>query len=112
MKGVDATEVYSVDWGILDSLRLLNRGRLRQEAIFDAVPPPDQGAPDMPRIAAAVGETDHVFVAHSKGFEFFEGRNGRLLQVAEADGYRRETIEVVRDSFGRPTYEAYRFAKR
>jgi hypothetical protein len=111
MKGVHATEVYSVDWGILDSLRLLDRGRLRQEAIFDAVPP-DQGTPDMPRIAAAVGKPDDVFIAHCQGFEFFEGRNEKLLKVAEAAGFRRETIEVIRDSFGRPTYEAYRFAKR
>jgi 4-amino-4-deoxy-L-arabinose transferase-like glycosyltransferase len=112
MKDVHATEVYSVDWGILDSLRLLNRGKLHQEAIFDAVPPPDQGAPDMTRIEAAVGEPDHVFIAHSKGLEFFEGRNGRLLQAAEAAGYRRETIAAIRDSFGRPTYEAYRFVPR
>jgi hypothetical protein len=111
MKGVDATEVYSVDWGILDSLRLLSRGRLRQEAIFGAVPP-DQGTPDMPRIQAAVGKPDDVFIAHCKGLEFFDGRNEKLLKAAEAAGYRRETIEVVRDSFGRPTYEAYRFAKR
>jgi hypothetical protein len=59
-----------------------------------------------------VGKPDDVFIAHCKGLEFFDGRNEKLLKAAEAAGYRRETIEVVRDSFGRPTYEAYRFAKR
>ena len=111
MKGAHAKEVYCVDWGILDSLRLLNRGKLPQEAIFDAVPP-DQGTPDMRLITAAAAGPDHVFIAHSKGFEFFEGRNAKLLKAAEGAGYRREMLALIPDSFGRPTYEVYRFVGR
>jgi hypothetical protein len=110
MKGAHAAEVYSVDWGILDSLRLLNRGKLPQEAIFDAVP--GNQAPDLPRIAAAAARPDDVFIAHAKGFEFFEGRNAKLLQAAEGAGYRREMLAAIPDSFGRPTYEVYHFVGR
>ena len=111
MKGVHATEAYSVDWGILDSLRLLDRGKLPQEAIFGAIPA-GQGTPDMPAILSAVGDPEHVFIAHAKGLEFFEDRNRKLIEAAEAAGYRRETLAAIPDSFGRATYEAYRFVGR
>ena len=110
MKGVHARVVYCADWGILDSLRLLNRGKLPLEGIYEAVPP-DQGIPDMPRITAAAAGTDHIFIAHSKAFEFVEGRNAKLLKAAEGAGYRSEMLAVIPDSFGRPTYEVYRFVR-
>jgi 4-amino-4-deoxy-L-arabinose transferase-like glycosyltransferase len=111
MKGARASEVYSADWGILDSLRLLDRGKLPLDGIYDAVPA-GRGTPDMPLIMAAVGRPDHIFVAHTRGFEFFEGRSEELVKAAEAAGYRRETLAAIPDSFGRPTYEAYRFVGR
>jgi hypothetical protein len=111
MQGVRASEVYPVDWGILDSLRLLDRGKLPLEGIYDAIPA-DQGTPDMARVMDAVSGPDHVFVAHTKEFEFFAGRNEKLIKAAESAGYRREMLAVIPDSFGRPTYEVYRFAGR
>jgi 4-amino-4-deoxy-L-arabinose transferase-like glycosyltransferase len=111
MKGVSASAVYCADWGIFDSLRLLDRGKLPLDGIYDAIPA-DQGTPDMPRVMGAVAGPDHVFVAHTKEFEFFEGRNEKLIKAAEGAGYRREMLAVIPDSFGRPTYEVYRFAGR
>jgi hypothetical protein len=110
-KGAHATEIYSADWGIEDSLRLLDRGKLPLDGIYDAIPP-DRGTPDMPRILAAAADPGHVFIAHTKAFEFFEGRNGKLIQAAVAAGYRREMLAAIPDSFGRPTYEVYRFVKQ
>jgi len=70
MKGVHATEVYFGGWGILDSLRLLDRGRLRQEAIFDAVPP-DQGTPDMRASRPRWANPTDVFIAPLPGIRVF-----------------------------------------
>jgi hypothetical protein len=105
-----AKRVFCLDWGIIDQLRLLGRGKLPLSLLFDAVPE-DGSAPDAERVAAAAGEPGDLFIGHTKGFEFFEGRNERFVAAAEAAGYRREMLRVVSDSGGRPTYEVYRFVR-
>jgi hypothetical protein len=108
MKDAPAERVYCVDWGILDSLRLLNRGKLRLSLLYDAVPT-DQGKPDTDRIRAAAADPGSLFISHAKGLEYMEGVNAKLVRTAEDLGYRRDMIAVIADSFGRPTYEVYRF---
>jgi hypothetical protein len=108
MKDAPAERVYCVDWGILDSLRLLNRGKLPLSLIYDAIPR-DQGEPDEDRIREAAANPENVFIAHAQGFEYMEGINAKLVRTAEDLGYRRATITVIADSYGRPTYEVYRF---
>jgi 4-amino-4-deoxy-L-arabinose transferase-like glycosyltransferase len=110
VKAARVKRVYCIDWGIVDQLRLLGRGKLPLSVIFDAVPE-NGGAPDAERIAAAAGDPDALFIGHTKSFEFFQGRSQKLVQTAEAAGYRREMLRVVADSWGRPTYEVYRFVK-
>ena len=41
--------------------------------------------------------------------EIFQGNNAKLLQLATAQGWRRDDMTVISDSFGRPTFEVYRF---
>ncbi len=101
------TLVVCNDWGIVDQLRLLGRGRLPLAIIYDAVPP-EAGAPDARRVAAAVSDPDHIFVGHTKNFEFFPSGE-MIVKAAEAQGYRQEMLTVIPDSWGRPTYEVYRF---
>ena len=102
--------VICVDWGIVDQLRLLGRGKLPLAIIFDAVPP-EGGAPDANRVAAAAGDSEDLFVGHTKDFEFFRGRGERFIEAAQAAGYRRDMVRVISDSWGRPTYEVYRFVR-
>jgi hypothetical protein len=102
--------VLCMDWGIMDQLRLLGHGKLPLAVIFDAVP--EGGAPDVNRIAAAAGGgPDYLFIGHTEAFEFFQGRGERFLKAAEAAGYRRDMLGVISDSWGRPTYEVYRFVR-
>ena len=102
--------VFCIDWGIVDQLRLLGRGKLPLAIIFDALPP-EGGAPDAIRVAEAAGDPEHLFVGHTKDFEFFQGRSERFVAAAQAAGYRRDMVRVISDSWGRPTYEVYRFVK-
>jgi hypothetical protein len=51
-----------------------------------------------------------VFIAHTKDFENFQGANDRLVKFAAAEGFRRDMLAVISDSFGRPAFEVYRFA--
>jgi 4-amino-4-deoxy-L-arabinose transferase-like glycosyltransferase len=108
-EGTKAKEVYCLDWGIVEPLRVLGRGRLPLDMFYAYLP--DQGPLDAPRIRTALAARDHLFLAHTKEFEFFAGPNAKLLKAAEAAGYRRETVAVISDSFDRATYEAYRFTR-
>ena len=109
VRTVPASWFLCTDWGIVDQLRLLGRGKLPLAIIFDAVP--EGGAPDADRIAAVAGDPDHLFIGHTRTFEVFKGRSERFLKAAEAAGYRREMLKVISDSWGRPTYEAYHFVR-
>ncbi len=110
LKRTPAKAVYCVDWGILDSLRILNRGRLPLLAVFDAVTE-DGAVSDPSLISAAASEPDGLFIAHVSGLGFFEGRNPALVKAAQSAGFRQEIVTRIPDSFGRPTYEIYRFEK-
>jgi 4-amino-4-deoxy-L-arabinose transferase-like glycosyltransferase len=92
--------VFCVDWGIQDSLRLLGRGKL---TTFDLTGPLDN--------PAVLADPAFLFVGRTKELEVFQGNRDRLAASASAAGYRRETVGLVSDSFGRPTFEVYRFAK-
>ena len=95
-----APVVFCVDWGIQDSLRLLGRGSL---TTYDLTGPFDN--------PAVLADPAFLFVGRPREMEVFQGTGARLAAAAEAAGYRRDLVAVIPDSFGRPTYELYRFAK-
>jgi 4-amino-4-deoxy-L-arabinose transferase-like glycosyltransferase len=92
--------VFCVDWGIQDSLRLVGRGTL---TTYDLTGPP--GNPDV------FADPAFLFVGRPKEMEVFQGNAARLTAAAETAGYRRIQVAAIPDSFGRPTFEVYRFAK-
>jgi 4-amino-4-deoxy-L-arabinose transferase-like glycosyltransferase len=92
--------VFCVDWGIQDSLRLLGRGAL---TTYDLTGPPDS--------PAVLADPAFLFVGRPKELEVFQGNGARLAAAAAAAGYRRDRVAEISDSFGRPTFDVYRFAK-
>lgn len=97
-----ARSVACVDWGIMDSLRLLNRGKL---------PLRWGGDEDEAGITAAATDGGTLYVGHPPGREVFAGKTEALLSRAIKLGYRREMLVVIADSHGRPTFEVFRFKK-
>ena len=69
-------------------------------------------AEDRDRLTAMVSGSDHVFLTHTPGFEFFPGLTARLVVFAGSLGYRPETLSVIGDTHGRPIFEAYRFVRK
>ncbi len=108
LKGTGSGNVYCVDWGMLDSLRYLNHGKLKLAVGSDPMSKTQLGPGDREAALRIVNDTGAVFVAHTKEFENFPGTNERLVKFAEAEGYRREMLAVISDSFGRQTFEVYR----
>ena len=108
LKGVPAKTMYSMDWGILDSLRLLSRGKFPLLVGTDQVSKPELSPEDRRIAEQMVAAPGAVFLAHTKDFEFFHD-NQKMIRFAAGEGYLPETMAVVSDSFGRPTYEVYHF---
>jgi hypothetical protein len=102
--------VYCVDWGIMDSLRLLNRGKLPLLVGTDLVSKAQANDDARQVLIKAIAAPDNVFLAHTKDFEFFQGNDERLVNYAAAAGYKREMLATIPDSYGRPVYEVFRFA--
>ena len=111
MREVPASNVFCVDWGILDSIRLLNRGRTPVRVGSDPISKPSLTEEDRGHVLEWIKEPDHVFIAHTAGNEFFQGTNAKLVALAAEMGYQREMIRVIGDSFGRDIFEVYRFRK-
>jgi hypothetical protein len=110
MKGVSSDNVFCVDWGIFDSLRLLNQGKLKLGVGSDPISKRELTGEDREFLQRMIGDPGHVFINHTKDFEFFEGVNAKLVKYAADQGVRREIMAVIPDSYGRDVYEVYRFA--
>ena len=110
LKGSAPGEIYCNDWGMMDSLRLLSRGKLPLRVGTDPIDKPQLDDTDREYLARAISEPGHLFINHTKDFEFFAGVNDKLVKFAKAAGYRREVLAVISDSNNRPVYEVYQFA--
>ncbi|HUK19120.1 MAG TPA: glycosyltransferase family 39 protein [Bryobacteraceae bacterium] len=102
LKSSHAKTVACVDWGIMDSLRLLNRGTL---------PLRWGGDENDPRLADLIAQPATLFLGHTAGREVFPGKTEKVTQRAAALGYKRKVLAVIGDSFGRPTFEVFSFER-
>jgi 4-amino-4-deoxy-L-arabinose transferase-like glycosyltransferase len=110
LKGTSPENLFCVDWGMTDSLRLLNRGRLPLRVGTDPITKRELDDKDRETLAKMISSPANLFINHTKDFEFFAGVNDKLLKFASAAGYRREIVTVIADRNGRPVYEVYHFA--
>src|SRR5262249_39279282 len=112
MKGSTAKQVYSVDWGLMDNLRLLDRGKLPLRVGTDLVAKAAVNTGDREALDKAIADPDSVFIGHTPEWEFFAGSTEKLVNYAAKIGYERAMLATIPDSFGRPVCEVYRFAAR
>ena len=104
--------VFCTDWGMLNSLRLLDGGSISFYPGSDPVfPKHDLTAADRRSIQWMLEQPDALFVAHTPDAESFPGANESLVQVAGEIGYRRELLTAIQDGYGRSIFEVYRLVK-
>ena len=110
-RDVKARTIYINDWGILDVLRILNRGKLPLRVGSDPLSKPQLDAKDKRIVLKRISEGESIFVGHTDGAEQFAGVNARLRALAVEAGYRREMLAEIADRNGRPIFEVFRFER-
>jgi hypothetical protein len=106
--GVRASHVYVLDWGILDVLRPLNRGRLPLEFVRGPLEG-DLNESNRDEVVRMIEGQDSVFIDHAEGNEVMPSIRGRLDAVALSAGYRRHVLKTVSDRLGRPVFDVFCF---
>jgi hypothetical protein len=111
LKKAPAKTIYCMDWGILDPLRLLNRGSLPLAMGTDQISKDSLSPEDRALVDRMIADPENLFLAHTSGAEFFPAWNPKLIQFAAAEGYQKELATEISDEFGRPAFDVYRFRK-
>jgi 4-amino-4-deoxy-L-arabinose transferase-like glycosyltransferase len=102
LRTVPADYVFCMDWGYLDSLRLLSMGKLPLREGMSAESPA--------AMSDLLGDPQHVFVTHSPALAYTKNA-ANLALFAARTGYSSETVTRIDDAFGQPIFEVYRFRK-
>ena len=89
--------------------QLAHMGRLHLQAVhgllLDASPNPEESE----QLMAMLAEPGAIWVDHVTDREEFHGVGANLDRFAAGAGYRRELLNTVPDSNGRPVFEVFRF---
>jgi 4-amino-4-deoxy-L-arabinose transferase-like glycosyltransferase len=106
LRSSPARHMYVADWGIINSLRILNGGELPLDlAPAELAPDPNSRAS---AVKALVAE-DAVFIAHTSGNEIFPGVNARTDALVQPAGYHPEVVKLIADRNHRPVFQVYRY---
>ena len=102
-----ADHIFMMDWGMIDNVRMLTRGRLPIHVGMDAV---DKDRPDRALFQRMLELPNSVFVSFTERWEQTEGVNRRLAALTTELGYRIESVELIKDRNGRPVFQIVRIA--
>ncbi len=103
LKAYRSKDLYVVDWGLINPLRLLDRGSLKlNDLSFALLDVPDGSMGKM--IIAEMANPENVFVDNTPGYQVFNDAHTHLAQIAQDGGFRRVPLETVTDRNGRPVY--------
>jgi hypothetical protein len=95
-------EVYVLDWGILEPLKLLSDGTI-------PVAPPDWHSAET--LGQIISDPRAVFVAHTAAYAYFPGDRTAVEDFATGAGYEEVSADIVYDHYGRATFEVFRFRR-
>jgi branched-subunit amino acid transport protein AzlD len=97
----DGPPVYVLDWGIGNSVQLSHRGRLNLR--YGAEPLNQDQLNYMLRDPGA------IFVDHVPERQIYREVPEHLHQFATGEGYRREVLQTIADSNGRPVFQVFQY---
>ncbi len=112
LRGRWASQMMPIDWGIFDSLRLLDAGQLPLRGGADPLNKPSLDAADCEAVRQWLITPDTIFISHTDDNQMFPGVNTHLYEIAAANGMTREPMALIRDRNGREIFQVFRFSKR
>ena len=101
--------VYVIDWGLYDNLNLLHQGRLDLRLASGPQAADSPSPEELSEIRRMLRNPETLIVDHVQEHEVFKGNAVRLERAARSMGYRREVVQTIPDSNGRPMFEIVRF---
>jgi hypothetical protein len=106
-------QVVLTDWGLLNVVRLLDRGKLPLvdlSFLLDKRHPFSGG--DETILRYWLSQPGTVFAGHTEGTEIVSGVNANLAAFTRDNSYEKEMLEVVHDRNGRAIFEIFRFSRK
>jgi len=107
-----SSEVFLMDWGMFQPLRMLHQGRIKIFAGFDPVMTDAPDEAQRRTIDNMLTSAQAVFIAHTPGNEVFPVPNRRFENLAATRGFSKEILRTVPDRHGRKIFEVYRFVRQ
>lgn len=101
------SQIVVDDWGIINPLILLHGGKLPLIWVDDGFLSPTVSG-DAREWGRRVLEQG-LWIGHTAAYEEIAGLEERIVHAAHAAGYRKNLIETVPDTHGRPAFELFRF---
>ncbi len=101
--------IFVADWGIFDTLLMLQQGKARLWVGSEPLMKPEPTDADLAAIERMLEVPAPVFICHTKGREVFPDTTGRLERAALRLGYRKNVVRTISDSNGRPVFEMVQF---
>jgi hypothetical protein len=105
----EGSNVYVVDWGMYNTLSWSHgKGavlRTGNEPFMEG----QMSEAQLKQALAMLGDRDAVFLGHVAEKEVFQGVEARLEQFAAVKGLRKQLIQTIDDSNGRPEFQLFRF---
>lgn len=112
LRHVGAREIYVTDWGILDPLRFLHRGRLPLREASEVLRKEQLSEAERRQLHERLSNPGGIFIGHVDGEEQFPGVHARLLELAGEEGYEKVRRYIVRDRHGRAVFDVFGFRRR
>lgn len=109
LENTTASKIWVIDWGMLNSLRLLDRGSLPLQVGDEPLHSAQPNDGDRQQVLAMLQSRKALFLGHVPNQEIFSGVGAHLSAMAIQAGYRKVLLNTVLDSNGRPIFELFRF---
>ncbi len=104
-----ASEVVIDDWGIVDVLAVLNRGKLPLIITDDSFLSPSLSE-EARNWQRGLLESA-LWIGHTPAYQEIPGQADKVIQSAASAGFRKELIKTVPDRHGRQVFEIFRFTR-
>ncbi|HUJ51607.1 MAG TPA: hypothetical protein VLW25_15465, partial [Bryobacteraceae bacterium] len=102
-----ASEIVVADWGIFNSLVLLQRNKLPLEIADEGFLSPVESESERERDRRRLQRG--LWVGHTLPYRELNQVNDGVMQAAAAAGFQKQMLRVIQDTHGSPAFEIFRF---